>query len=52
MKEKKKKDTISKDNFIEYLSSCSPDEINKMIEEKGKPLRKICPIFFFPPKDE
>ena len=40
MKEKKKKDTISKDNFIEYLSSCSPDEINKMIEEKGKPRRK------------
>jgi len=49
MKKKETKDTTSKENFIDYLASCSPEEINKLIEEKGKPPRKICPMFFYPP---
>jgi hypothetical protein len=44
---KKKKDSISKENFIEFLSSMSPVEINNLIEMKGKPHKKICPMVFF-----
>lgn len=49
---KQKKDSISKENFIEFISSASPEEINKLIEEKGKPPKKICPMFFFPNPNE
>lgn len=50
--EKKKKDSISKENFIEFVSNMTPEEINKLIEEKGKPPKKICPMFFFPNPEE
>lgn len=51
MKKKKEQESISKDDFIAYISSKSPEEINKLISEKGKPPRRICPMFFFPDKD-
>lgn len=33
-----------KKNFIEFISSLSPEEINKLIAEKGKPARIIEPF--------
>lgn len=55
--EKKKvvsKPTISKCDFIKFLSSATPEEINRYIVEKGKPPRLVEPIIFFDgkPKDE
>ena len=53
MKKDKKIDTkIEKDNFIDFLSSASPDEVNKLILEKGKPRKLIEPMIFFEKKDE
>ena len=39
---------INKDNFIDFLANSTPEEINKMIEEKGKPPKPINPLFFYP----
>lgn len=46
-KTKKKVDTISKENFLTFLSSATPEDINRLIQEKGKPPKKICPMIFF-----
>lgn len=51
-KESKIKDSISKEDFINFLANRSPGDINKMIEEKGKPPKRICPMFFFPNPNE
>lgn len=51
-KKKEKKESIDKQNFIDFVSSMTPEEINKLIEEKGKPPKKICPMFFFPNPNE
>lgn len=45
-----KKFKISKDNFIEFLASASPTEVNKYILEKGKKPKPITPIIFFKKK--
>ena len=47
---KKEKPKIDKDDFIEFLANSSPEEINKFIEEKGKPHRPIWPVFILPSK--
>ena len=48
-KEKNKNvDRIDKNNFISFLSSMTPVEINKLIEDKGKSPKPICPMFFYP----
>ena len=49
MATKKKDDRakIDRTNFIEYLASMSPNEINKLISEKGKKPRPIQPIYFY-----
>lgn len=44
---KKKIFTIEKDNFIEFLASASPEEVNQYILEKGKPPKLIEPMIFF-----
>lgn len=44
---KKQKDEIPKEDFIKFLASLSPEEVNKLISEKGKPPKRIEPIFFF-----
>lgn len=49
---KKEKDKISKEDFINFLANRSPGDINKLIEEKGKPPKMICPMFFFSNPDE
>lgn len=49
MSKPKRKDyeRIDKDNFIDFLSSASPEEINQLISERGKPPKLIEPMFFF-----
>ena len=44
---KKKLFTIEKDDFIQFLASASPEEVNQYILEKGKPLKLIEPMIFF-----
>lgn len=38
---------IAKEDFIEFLVNATPEEINKMILEKGKPRKLIEPMIFF-----
>lgn len=47
---KDKKNTIGKEDFIAFLSNSTPEDLNKLIKEKGKPIRPIDPFFPFPPK--
>lgn len=46
----KKKNIIEKEDFIAFLANSTPQDLNKLIEEKGKPKRLIDPFFPFPPK--
>lgn len=48
---KKSDKTIEKDDFIEFLASMKPGDTDKLIREKGKPPKLICPAFFFPTKE-
>lgn len=48
---KKEDKTIDKDDFIEFLASMKPGDTEKLIRERGKPLKPICPAFFFPTKE-
>ena len=47
---KTSKSIIQKKDFIKFLASASPEEINRYIAEKGKPGRLIEPIIFFEDK--
>ena len=47
---KSKKQSINKQDFIDFLASATPEEINKMINEKGKPPKLIDPIVYFKSK--
>ena len=44
---KKNKFKIDRDDFIEFLASASPEEVNALITEKGKPRKLVNPIIFF-----
>lgn len=44
---KSPKPIIQKQDFIKFLASATPEEINRYIAEKGKPARLIEPIIFF-----
>lgn len=44
---KKEQNKINKEDFINYLAQATPEELNKLIVEKGKPPKLIEPIFFF-----
>lgn len=46
------KQSIYKDDFIKFLASATPEDINKYITEKGKPAKLIDPMVFFDPKDK
>lgn len=55
MKQKLPKDPqfkVSKDHFIGFLASSTPEEINRYIQEKGKPRKLICPIYFHDKKSK
>ena len=51
-KEKPKVQKINKDDFIHFLSNASPEEVNRLIIEKGKPRKLIEPMVFFKEKNE
>lgn len=42
-----KSEKIEKEDFIRYLAEATPEELNQLIQEKGKPRRLIHPIFYF-----
>ena len=43
---KPKKPTIDKDNFINFLASATPEEVNRYILEKGKPRKLDSPLYY------
>ena len=45
---KKKKPGFKKDNFIDFLSSMTPEEINNYIKEKGKKAKPVSPLIINP----
>ena len=49
---KKNKFKIDKDDFINFLATASPEEVNALIMEKGKPRKLISPIIFFDDKKD
>ena len=51
-KENKHIQKIEKDDFITFLANASPEEVNKLIIEKGKPRKLIEPMVFFKEKNE
>lgn len=47
MKSKKpSKPSVEKEDFIYFLSHSTPQELNQLILEKGKPHKPYCPISF------
>ena len=50
MKEKSNKNMINKENFIEFLATATPEEVNQYIIEKGKPRKLVEPMIFFEDK--
>ena len=47
---KEPKIALSRDSFINFLASASPDEINQYISEKGKPGKLIDPMNMYSEK--
>lgn len=43
--------SVEKEDFIAFLASMKPGDTDKLIREKGKPPKPICPAFFFPTKE-
>ena len=43
---------ISKENFIDFLASATPEEVNRYILEKGKPMKLFEPMVFFDRKNK
>lgn len=40
------KPRVAKEDFIEFLKAATPQDLNKLILEKGKPRKTHCPIIF------
>ena len=51
---KKKEDTtsVTKEDFIDFLCRATPQEINDMILNRGKPRSPYCPFYFFRNKEK
>ena len=47
---KNNKPIIAKQDFIKFLASATPEEINNYIAEKGKPARLVEPLIFIDAK--
>ena len=39
--------SMTKENFIKFISSATPEEINDFITKKGKPPKMIVPIIYY-----
>lgn len=47
------KGKIDKDNFIEFLAKATPEDLNQLILQQGKPPKLWTPIYVFKyPKEE
>ena len=44
---KKEAPRVDKNDFIKFFSQSTPEEINQLIREKGKPRKLYTPVFFF-----
>ena len=42
-----KKLDFTKDDFIEFMSSATPQDINDLILNRGKSRKPYCPIYLF-----
>ena len=42
---------VDKEDFIDFLCRATPQEINEMILNRGKPRRPYCPFYFFRNKE-
>ena len=42
---------ISKEDFIEYLTHATPEELNELIDKKGKPRKPYYPFYVFRSKE-
>ena len=51
-KVKNTKPSLSKDDFIKFLATSSPEEITNYIVNKGKPPNLICPMIFLDRDDD
>lgn len=49
---KPEKPAITKNDFIAFLSSATPEEINNVIAERGKPAKRINPIIFYDKREK
>lgn len=38
---------FTKDDFIEFMTTATPEEINELILNRGKPRKLYCPIYLF-----
>ena len=43
---------IEKQDFIDFLASATPEDLNRMILQEGKPPKPYSPIYFFRQKYE
>lgn len=41
------KGKLDKENFIDFLAKATPEDLNRIILEKGKPPKPYEPIYFF-----
>lgn len=46
MKKQTNKPIINKDDFLKELSKMSVQDVNRMIESKGKPVKLVMPVLF------
>lgn len=50
MNKNKTNNKICREDFIDFLASATPEEVNKYITEKGKPRKLIEPFVYFKSK--
>jgi len=43
---------VDKDNFIQFLTHATPEEMNELIDKKGKPRKPYYPFYEFRAKEE
>ena len=46
-KEKSILERLDKENFIDFLASATPSDLNELIKQKGKPPKLWSQIYFF-----
>lgn len=47
MREKPDVMKIDKDNFIEFMTHATPEDLNDLILNRGKPAKPYCPFYIF-----